>query len=68
MADLESTEKTFKSEFDDNKGLATIIGKYIAKGAQLSKDLVKPYIKAIIKKLLKQKITTKKEQRLFLKR
>ena len=55
MADLESTEKTFKSEFDDNKGLATIIGKYIAKKTQQSKDLVKPVIKMIIRN------TTKKE-------
>jgi hypothetical protein len=47
LADFESMEKTYKTDFLQNKGIATLAGKYALGLANISKQVVEPLVETI---------------------
>ena len=49
LSDLESREKTFKSEFKENRGLATLFGSMLASSSNVSRKVVEPVAEYMFK-------------------
>jgi hypothetical protein len=49
LSDLESREKTFKSEFKENRGVATLFGSMLASSSNVSRKVVEPVAEYMFK-------------------